>query len=74
MASHERMIIQISLSHLTEYYVALKTVSLKLFCSVGKCFQKLKWKRTPKPQNGIGDVISSTLRKKSVNQNNSDYL
>lgn len=38
--SHGRMLTQIMLSHLTEYYVALKAVSLKLFNSVGKCFQK----------------------------------
>lgn len=28
------------LSHLKEYYVALKAMSLKLFNSVEKCFQK----------------------------------
>lgn len=62
MTSHGRMLTQIMLSHLTEYYVALKVVSLKLFNSVGKCFQKFLSGKT-KLQNGIGDVISSALRR-----------
>lgn len=42
MASHERMVIQITLSHLTEYYVALKTVSLNYFIVWENASQKAK--------------------------------
>lgn len=76
MTSHGRMSTQIMLSHLKEYYVALKAMSLKLFNSVEKCFQKClsgKKKTKPKLQNGIGIAISSTQRRNQYNQNNSDY-
>lgn len=47
MTSHGRMSTQTMLSHLMEYYVALKAMSLKLFNSVEKCFQKcLSGKKT----------------------------